>query len=81
MVTASGDNGPTALPVGGTADPVKACGYAPSFPATSPYVLSVGATQVRTETRPGAHRASSSPYLVLAEPCYWTHSEPCYWTP
>ena len=46
MVTASGDNGPTSLPVGGAADPVKACGYAPSFPASSPYVLSVGATQV-----------------------------------
>ena len=43
LVAASGDDGVAGAPA--RTDPVR-CGYYPMFPASSPYVTSVGATMV-----------------------------------
>ena len=44
IVVASGDDGVANYPARGNA---SACGFFPSYPASSPFVVSVGATQVR----------------------------------
>ena len=43
IVVASGDDGVANYPARGNA---SACGFFPSYPASSPFVVSVGATQV-----------------------------------
>ena len=51
ITVSSGDDGANSDMVRSSA---RHCGYSPSFPASSPYVLSVGATMVRTCVDPGS---------------------------
>ena len=48
IVVSSGDDG--AVGEGVTYDGVGVCGYAPTFPASNPYVVSVGTTMVRSSS-------------------------------
>ena len=50
VLAASGDDGANSRSARASTSGVKACGYTPIFPASSPYVTTVGATSVRFYT-------------------------------